>query len=105
MSLFYYRHQDVAKCLPGQSLRIRVADAARYLAQTYETDFEVCSIFQLNTSLIKEEISLSLEKVKLNCPFFQWGDDPVKDIIQKTNDAQRLTASDPSDAKKGILFT
>lgn len=41
--MFYYRHQDVAKCLPGQSLRINVADASRHLAQTYETDFEVCN--------------------------------------------------------------
>ncbi|OWR42920.1 chitinase-related protein 1 precursor [Danaus plexippus plexippus] len=33
-------HQDVAKCVPGQSLRISVDDAARFLAQAYESDFE-----------------------------------------------------------------
>ncbi|XP_068629927.1 probable chitinase 10 [Battus philenor] len=33
-------HQDVTKCIPGQSLRISVEDAARFLSQAYETDFE-----------------------------------------------------------------
>lgn len=33
-------HQEVAKCMPGQSLRITVEDAARYLSQAYENDFE-----------------------------------------------------------------
>ncbi|XP_026329984.1 probable chitinase 10 isoform X2 [Hyposmocoma kahamanoa] len=66
----YCGHQDVAKCLPGQSLRISIADASKYSAEKYETDFE-------------------------------WGDDPIKDIIQKTNDAQRLLAADQTDAKKG----
>ncbi|XP_026742791.1 probable chitinase 10 isoform X2 [Trichoplusia ni] len=33
-------HQDVAKCMPGQNLRISVEDAARFLSQAYENDFE-----------------------------------------------------------------
>ncbi|CAG9096681.1 unnamed protein product [Plutella xylostella] len=33
-------HQDVAKCIPGQSLRISVDDATRYLTQAYDSDFE-----------------------------------------------------------------
>lgn len=37
----FYSHQDVGKCMPGQSLRISVEDAARYLSQVYENDFEV----------------------------------------------------------------
>lgn len=40
-SILFFRHQDVTKCLPGQSLRISVDDATRYLSQVYETDFEV----------------------------------------------------------------
>lgn len=39
--LFFCRHQDVAKCIPGQSLRISVEEAARFLSQAYESDFEV----------------------------------------------------------------
>ncbi|XP_069365183.1 probable chitinase 10 isoform X2 [Maniola hyperantus] len=37
-------HQDVGKCIPGQSLRITVEDAARFLDQAYESDFEWSSI-------------------------------------------------------------
>lgn len=37
----FFSHQDVAKCVPGQSLRITVEDAARFLSQAYETDFAV----------------------------------------------------------------
>ncbi|CAH4032079.1 unnamed protein product [Pieris brassicae] len=33
-------HQDVTKCIPGQSLRISVEDAARFLPIAYENDFE-----------------------------------------------------------------
>ncbi|CAK1552087.1 unnamed protein product [Leptosia nina] len=33
-------HQDVAKCIPGQTLRISVEDAARFLPIAYENDFE-----------------------------------------------------------------
>ncbi|XP_061712227.1 probable chitinase 10 isoform X1 [Cydia pomonella] len=33
-------HQDVTKCLPGQSLRISVEEAARLLPHAYDNDFE-----------------------------------------------------------------
>ncbi|KAI8435064.1 hypothetical protein MSG28_003474 [Choristoneura fumiferana] len=33
-------HQDVTKCLPGQSLRISVEEAARLLSHAYDNDFE-----------------------------------------------------------------
>ncbi|XP_023944029.2 probable chitinase 10 [Bicyclus anynana] len=39
-------HQDVGKCIPGQSLRISVEEAARFLSQAYESDFEWSSVAQ-----------------------------------------------------------
>lgn len=47
LPIMIYRHQDVAKCLPGQSLRISVQDATRYLSQAYEADFEVYTVISL----------------------------------------------------------
>ncbi|KAI5633063.1 glycosyl hydrolases family 18 domain-containing protein [Phthorimaea operculella] len=62
-------HQDVTKCVPGQNLRINVADATRQLSQPDETDFE-------------------------------WGDDPVKDVIKKTNERERLVDDADYDTKR-----
>ncbi|XP_050672534.1 probable chitinase 10 isoform X2 [Leptidea sinapis] len=36
----YCGHQDVTKCIPGQSLRISVEDAARFLSTNYDHDVE-----------------------------------------------------------------
>lgn len=42
--MFTCSHQDVTKCLPGQSLRISVEEAARLLSHAYDNDFEVSAI-------------------------------------------------------------
>lgn len=61
--LFANRHQDVAKCMPGQSLRISVEDAARFLSQAYESDFEVCNTIKVSFFYIVHHLHNSINNV------------------------------------------
>ncbi|KAL4703006.1 hypothetical protein ACJJTC_009992 [Scirpophaga incertulas] len=73
-------HQDVAKCLPGQSLRISVNDAERYLSQVYENDFEwngehTTKDLQTESLLDKYEVDVKKNKAndkKVVCYMTSW---------------------------------
>lgn len=85
--------------MPGQTLRISVDDATRYLSQVYEHDFEVST----NKILVSKDDYSNKQFVLVVIYnfyfFFQWSDLPMKDL---SREPERLSSmeSDDIDAKR-----